>query len=180
MPNVSLREILKLGPTRASLALCLLSIGLFAFAGCATGTGDSGSGDGLGRYGDGVGDDSSGWGEAGAEVAIANESGAYLKISPYVSNQAGELLFPLPDYFTVAPGQSVTRSVRLSRQTQDEAIEGARYVAVTVTAVSGRLGFYGTWIATNQGGGFNLQARDGSDGYVHLYYFGTNQEVNGN
>jgi hypothetical protein len=164
----------------AALASGLLSLGSLSLCGCATGSGDSGSGDGLGQYGDGVGDDSSGWGEAGAEVAIVNESGAYLKISPYVSNQGGELLFPLPDYFTVAPGQSATRYVKLSRQTQDEAIEGARYVAVTVTAVSGREGFYGTWIATNQGGGFNLQARDGSDGYAHLYYYGTNQEVSGN
>ncbi|MBL8887685.1 MAG: hypothetical protein JNK16_13585 [Phycisphaerales bacterium] len=156
------------------------TIGLLCLSGCATGSGDQGSGDGLGQYGDGVGNDASGWGEAGAEVAITNESGAYLKVSPYVSNQAGELLFPLPDFFTVAPGQSATRFIRLSRQTQDEAIEGARYVAVTVTSVDGTEGFYGTWIATNQGGGFNLQARNGSDGYAHLYYYGSNREVTGN
>jgi len=170
MKHASIRKLLSVG----------LAAGLFALAGCATGSGDGGAGNGLGQYGDGVGDDSSGWGEAGAEVAIANESRAYLKVSPYVSNQAGELLFPLPDYFVVAPGQSATRFVRLSRQTQDEAIEGARYVAVTVTAVSGQEGFYGTWIATNQGGGFNLQARDGMDGYAHLYYYGSNREVGGN
>lgn len=152
---------------------------LLALAGCAN-SGDSGAGNGLGPGGNGFGDDSSGWGEAGANVGIANMSSAYLRVEPYVSNQAGELLFPLPDYFMVPPGQTASKYVRLSRQTQDEAVMGARYVAVTVTAVSGREGFYGTWIATNQGGGFNLQAQDGSDGLVHLYYAGTGQEVGGN
>lgn len=152
---------------------------LFALAGCATGSGSGGAGDGIGPMGGGLGNDSSGWGESGAEVAVANESSGYLKIEPYVSNQAGELLFPLPDFFLVRPGQSASHFVRLSRQTQDEAIEGARYVAVTITSIGGREGYYGTWIATNQGGGFNLQARDGEDGYVHLYY-GNGNEVGGN
>lgn len=169
----------KLIPTNG-LLLSLFASGVVMLAGCATGSGDDGAGDGLGPGGGGFGDDSGGWGESGARVSIANESGAYLKIEPYVSNQAGELLFPLPDFFVVGPGQSASRFVALSRQTQDEAIEGARYVAVTVTAISGREGFYGTWIAANQGGGYGLQARDGSDGYVHLYYEGTNQEVGGN
>ncbi|MBX3388101.1 MAG: hypothetical protein KF691_01455 [Phycisphaeraceae bacterium] len=156
-----------------------LASAILVLCGCATGSGDGGAGDGVGPMGGGFGDDSSGWGESGAEVAVANESTGYLKIEPYVSNEAGELLFPLPDFFLVRPGQSASRFVRLSRQTQDEAIEGARYVAVTVTSVGGREGYYGTWIATNQGGGFNLQARDGEDGYVHLYY-GNGNEVGGN
>ncbi|MGH7244856.1 MAG: hypothetical protein ACREJD_15690 [Phycisphaerales bacterium] len=160
------------------LAMTTIAAGILA--GCATGRGNGGAGNGLGQYGDGVGNDSSGWGEAGAEVGIANMSGATLKIEPYVSNQAGELLFPLPNFFVVNPGQSASHYVPLSRQTQDEAIEGARYVAVTVTAIGGREGFYGTWIAVNQGGGFNLQAQDGSDGYVHLFYAGTGREVSGN
>ncbi|MBX3379588.1 MAG: hypothetical protein KF805_05810 [Phycisphaeraceae bacterium] len=172
---------MNLASIRKSGLLCVtLASGAILLVGCATGSGSGGSGDGLGAGGGGFGNDSSGWGESGAEVGIANESGATLKIEPYVSNEAGELLFPLPDFFIVMPGQSATRFVGLSRQTQDEAIEGARYVAVTVTAISGREGFYGTWIATNQGGGYNLQARDGSDGYVHLYYEGSNQEVGGN
>ncbi len=150
---------------------------LIGSLGCAGGKGDSGSGDGIG--GGEFGDDSSGWGASGAQVSVMNLSRATLQIEPYETDGFGDMRFPLEGFIVVAPGQSGSRWVALPQRDQQVAVAGSRGVALTVTASGTAEGLYGTWVVRNQGGAYDIQARDGDDGYVHLYWAGSGQEIYG-